>query len=104
LIAAGRISLSQSAALIGLGKLFIGTDSGPAHIAAAVDCPVAVLFGPGNLDVMRPCARRLRVLKSPRPCDRRCHNTICFVPEQHCLKAITAKDVCAAADELLGGA
>lgn len=101
LMAAGVASLPQSAALSAQSDLFIGSDSGPGHIAAAVGCPVVVLFGPGNVCVMRPYTPLLRIVKSPRACDPRCHNKICAVPEMHCLKAITAEDVVAAAESLL---
>lgn len=40
--------------LIGNAALFVGNDSGPAHIAAAFGIPVVVLFGPSDVDVWRP--------------------------------------------------
>lgn len=49
------ISLSEVMALIGIfAQIFIGNDSGPMHIAAALDCPVVALFGSSNPDVWRP--------------------------------------------------
>jgi lipopolysaccharide heptosyltransferase II len=102
LIAAGETSLTQSAALMERSALFIGTDSGPAHVASSVGCPLVVLFGPGNAEVMRPYTPASRIVKSPQACDRHCHNKTCAVPERHCLKAISVDDVCAAAGELLG--
>lgn len=101
LVAAGEVSLVQSAALLARASLFIGTDSGPAHLASSVGCPLVVLFGPGNSDVMRPCAPGIRIVRARHPCDPRCHNVVCAVPDRHCLKTITSADVCAAADELL---
>lgn len=102
IIAAGSTNLVQSIALLEKCDVFIGTDSGPAHLASAARCPVVVLFGPGNLQVMRPYAQRMQVVRSPRPCDRHCHNKTCAVPETHCMKAITPQDVTAAAESLLG--
>jgi ADP-heptose:LPS heptosyltransferase len=101
LIAAGDATLSQSVALLELCSLFIGTDSGPAHLASAARCPLVVLFGPGNVQVMRPYTDRCVIVRSPRPCDPRCHNKICAVPETHCMKAIRPADVIAAAETLL---
>jgi lipopolysaccharide heptosyltransferase II len=101
LIAAGATSLAQSAALMERSALFIGTDSGPAHVASSVGCPLVVLFGPGNEQVMRPYAQAVRIVRSPVACDRHCHNKACAVPERHCLKAISVDAVCAAARELL---
>ena len=102
LIAAGDATLGQSVALLELCALFIGTDSGPAHLASAARCPVVVLFGPGNVQVMRPYTDRCVIVRSPRPCDKRCHNKTCAVPETHCMKAIRPADVVAAAQALLG--
>jgi ADP-heptose:LPS heptosyltransferase len=42
--AAGPLGTRETAALIARAAAFIGMDSGPAHIAAAVGTPVAVLF------------------------------------------------------------
>ena len=43
---AGRTTLPQLAALIRRARAFIGGNSGPMHIAAAVKTPVIALFGP----------------------------------------------------------
>jgi len=53
-VAATSLSIRQSAALIEMASVFIGMDSGPAHLAAATGTPTAVLFchpadgDPGN--------------------------------------------------------
>lgn len=44
----GRLSLPQLAALLSHSRLFIGIDSGPMHMAAAVKTPVIALFGPSR--------------------------------------------------------
>jgi heptosyltransferase III len=49
--------------LAGAG-LFIGNDSGPAHIAAAFGCPVVVLWGSSDLDNWRPWRTENVVLMS----------------------------------------
>ncbi|MAG08644.1 lipopolysaccharide heptosyltransferase II [Candidatus Woesearchaeota archaeon] len=45
---AGETGLLQLAALIKRCRLFIGTDSGPLHIARAVETPLIGLYGPTN--------------------------------------------------------
>lgn len=45
---AGRLDLPELAVLIDRAKLFIGVDSLPMHMAAAVQTPSVVLFGPSN--------------------------------------------------------
>ena len=44
--------------------LFVGNDSGPAHIAAAFGVPVVVLFGPSNPVTWAPWRTQARVLTS----------------------------------------
>ena len=46
--ASGRLTLSELAALTARARLFVGVDSAPMHIAAAVGTPVIVLFGPSG--------------------------------------------------------
>ncbi len=51
---AGRLDLPELAALIDRAKLFIGVDSVPMHMAAALRTPSVVLFGPSNLQQWSP--------------------------------------------------
>jgi ADP-heptose:LPS heptosyltransferase len=99
LIATGRTALPQTAALLERCRLFIGNDSGPAHLAAAVRTPAVVLFGPTDPDLWRPYGAR--VIRAPRACDPRCNSRTCAVPQRHCLADITADQVIEAAEQLL---
>ncbi|AYY82530.1 putative lipopolysaccharide heptosyltransferase III [Proteus vulgaris] len=45
----GQLSLPQLAALIDHARLFIGVDSVPMHMAAALKTPLIALFGPSKL-------------------------------------------------------
>jgi heptosyltransferase-3 len=45
---AGALSLKELAALAARARLFIGVDSAPMHIAAAMGTPVIALFGPSG--------------------------------------------------------
>jgi len=50
-----KISLAELTALVGsFGCIFVGNDSGPMHIAAAVGCPIVAVFGSSNPDVWHP--------------------------------------------------
>lgn len=51
---AGRLDLPELAVLIDRAKLFIGVDSVPMHMAAALQTPSVVLFGPSNLRQWSP--------------------------------------------------
>src|SRR5690606_22279943 len=44
----GRLSLLELAALTARARLFVGVDSAPMHIAAAMGTPAIALFGPSD--------------------------------------------------------
>ena len=62
-ILAGETSLMQSAAIMKISRGFVGLDSGPAHMAAALNIPVAVLFGTTNSTLWRPWGDTVRVFE-----------------------------------------
>lgn len=51
---AGQLTLPQLAALIDNARLFIGVDSVPMHMAAALRTPHVALFGPSKLALWHP--------------------------------------------------
>jgi heptosyltransferase III len=57
--------LEEVKSLLASAALFVGNDSGPAHIAAAFGRPVVVLFGTSDLDNWRPWRTENAVLASP---------------------------------------
>jgi len=57
--------LAQVKELIANASLFVGNDSGPAHIAAAFGLPVLVFFGPSDPRVWGPWQTKAVVLHSP---------------------------------------
>lgn len=59
---AGQLTLPQLAALIARAQLFIGVDSAPMHIAAALNTPCLALFGPTKLQFWRPWGDNNRVI------------------------------------------
>ncbi len=70
---AGQLSLKELAALIARAKLFLGMDSVPMHMAAALQVPTVVLFGPTFSNEWGPWQVRSRVMAtemSCRPCGR----------------------------------
>ena len=46
-------------------RLYVGNDSGPGHLAAAVGTPTISLFGPTDPRVWRPLGPRARVITAP---------------------------------------
>ncbi len=56
--------LDGTKTLIAGARLFIGNDSGPAHIAAAFGVPTTVLFGPSDAEIWAPWRTDSAVLKA----------------------------------------
>ncbi len=60
-------SLSQLKSILGSASLFVGGDSGPGHVAAALGVPTISLFGDTNPNRSRPLGNgSLRVLQRSR--------------------------------------
>lgn len=64
----GQLTLKQLAALTARAKCFVGVDSVPMHIAAAMQTPVVALFGPSGEQVWGPWQVRHRVITSEHSC------------------------------------
>lgn len=64
----GKLNLKQLAALTAQAKCFVGVDSVPMHIAAAMQTPTVVLFGPSGEFEWGPWQVKVRVLTSNHPC------------------------------------
>jgi heptosyltransferase III len=58
--------LEDVKSLIAGAQMFIGNDSGPAHIAAAFGVPVVAIFGASNPVTWAPWRTEARVLTSPQ--------------------------------------
>jgi lipopolysaccharide heptosyltransferase II len=65
---AGRTSLRELVALIGLGRLFVTNDTGPMHIADALGTPILAIFGPTEPVATGPVRSRAEILKADVPC------------------------------------
>ena len=91
-------SLGQLAALLSLCDAFVGADSGPGVLAAAVDTPTVSLFGPKDPAVYAPRHPRARVVEIPMDC-RPCKKRSCDDPK--CVLHITVRQVADAALALL---
>ncbi|HWP42586.1 MAG TPA: glycosyltransferase family 9 protein [Blastocatellia bacterium] len=84
------LSLKELMALAAMSEIFVGNDSGPAHIAAAFARPLVVIFGTSNSTLWRPWTESAyRVVRSESREDRRA------------IKRIPAEEVKAAVDEIL---
>jgi heptosyltransferase III len=97
----GKLNLKQLAALTARAKLFIGVDSVPMHIAAAMQTPVVVLFGPSGELEWGPWQVNSRVITSNHSC-RPCGMDGCGNSKiSECLTSLPVMQVLHAANELL---
>lgn len=98
----GRTSLAGLAALMRGADLFVGNDSGPMHLAAALGTPTVGIFGSSSPIWTGPRGARATVVAVE---DFRCHP--CFLracPEpRFCLETITPRRVMNAARSLFPG-
>jgi lipopolysaccharide heptosyltransferase III len=98
----GKLTLKQLAALSARAKLFIGVDSAPMHIAAAMQTPVVALFGPSGELEWGPWRVPHRIVASgEHPC-RPCGNDGCGGGKvSECLTRLPVETATAAVDSLL---
>jgi lipopolysaccharide heptosyltransferase I len=92
-------SLSQLISLTRRASLFIGGDTGPMHLAAAMKVPVVGIFGPTNPARNGPFATRSVVLRNPASPTTHARRA---APDEGLL-TITVEDVLRAARHLLRG-
>jgi ADP-heptose:LPS heptosyltransferase len=103
------VRLRRAAACIETCDLFVGTDTGLAHMAAAVDCPTVVV-SPHPIDGdadhdnspirFRPWSENGRVIQ-PKSGTYPCGNG-CEAVEAHCILQVTPEQVAQSCIEMLG--
>jgi ADP-heptose:LPS heptosyltransferase len=96
------LSLPEVTALAARSQLFVGNDSGIAHIASAVGTPAVVIFGSSNIAHWRPWnSAPAEVVFEEMPCQP-CHGYFCEKFEQpECILRVPVGRVIAAIDRLL---
>jgi heptosyltransferase III len=91
----GQLSLKQTAVLLSRAALFIGIDSGPMHMATAVNTPVAAIFGPSRAWRWGPWGQGHLIIQKDWPCVP-CGKKGCDGSgESRCLKELTIEEVTA---------
>jgi ADP-heptose:LPS heptosyltransferase len=61
-------SLGTAAAILHRAELYVGSDSGLAHLASAVGTPAVTLFAPADPDRVCPFGNRDLVVQAQTPC------------------------------------
>jgi heptosyltransferase II len=98
-LAVGQFTLCQLIAVLEQAQCFLGGDTGPMHLAAAVKTPVIGIFGPTSELRFRPWGRHCRVVSQRYPCSPdvlgtfqdRCQT--CLFPEPRCLTELSIDSV-----------
>ncbi len=96
------LSLPEITALASKARLFVGNDSGIAHIAAAVGTPSVVVFGSSNRNHWRPWTDAPNeIVFHPLPCQP-CPGYVCAeFGEPKCILSVPVESVLAAIKRLL---
>jgi lipopolysaccharide heptosyltransferase II len=99
-ILVGKTDINQLAALIEKCKVFITPDSAPQHIAAAVETPVIVLYGPTDPKRHIPPGKNMIVLNKKIKCSP-CYSPKCRIKTHDCMKMIKPQEILKAVEELI---
>ncbi len=95
------LSIGELVAVIAGAKLFVGNDSGPAHIAAAVKTPLVVMFGPASSVRWSPWRAPSELVQNPFACNP-CSMYKCEAfDEPECIRSISVTQVMTAIDKVL---
>lgn len=98
----GKLTPRESAAAFRRARIFIGHDSGPMHLAAAVQTPCVAIFAARNKPrVWFPYGSSHRVVYHQTECWG-CALETCIVEKKRCLTSITVEEVAAEVHSTLG--
>ena len=88
---AGLLSLQDLAALLSTCVGYVGNDSGPTHVAAALGTPCVALFGPGDVGRYGPRGSGpIRIIRHQVECSP-CYLTSCS--HHTCMRSLTLEEV-----------
>lgn len=93
------LSVSELAALFSRCSAFVGSDSGPMHLAASTGVPVFALFGPSKENIWAPLGANSRVLRGSKACGEDCDAFHCRFDYQ-CLDSLLPDQVMLALQQL----
>lgn len=94
------VSLEQLKALFSFASLVITNDTGPRHIAIALNRKVITMFGPNNPQwTANDYKDEVKIIGQAAcvPCDR----PICRQDRHYCMQSISAEMICDAAEKIL---
>jgi len=94
----GTLSLGELMALFEMSSLFLGNDSGPMHLAAAMGTPIAAMFGYADEARWGPRSEKSIVLRGQERCED-CSRKECQDPK--CINTLSPEVVKSAIQTLL---
>jgi len=95
------LTLPEITALASRAKIFVGNDSGIAHIAAAVETPSVVIFGSSNINHWRPWTNAPNeILYSEKPCSHSTNEIRKGSENPKCILCVEVKEVRAAIERV----
>ncbi len=96
---AGKTTLTQLASILHTCNVFIGNDSGPMHLAAAVGIPTIGLYGPGDPTRFGPVGAKCQTIQRKTDCPP-CQGAVCRFGEDGCMSKIQVADVIQVLEEV----
>ena len=93
-------SLQKLSALLSKSDVVVTNDSGPMHVAAAMETPVVALFGPTDPRRTGPFTKNCLVIHSDLEC-MPCFRKPCSQKSFKCMESITVEDVFEGVKKLL---
>jgi ADP-heptose:LPS heptosyltransferase len=94
-----KTSLLELASLVRRAAVLVTNDSGPMHLAVALDRPVVSIFGPSDALWIGPYGRPDAVVSANLPCAPCYLRELRRCPHQHaCMRDVSAEDVIARAE------
>lgn len=95
------ISLNQMRALAAGAKVFIGVDSGPAHLASTTSVPMVVIFGPHLSAWYRPWRKeKIAIIEKKLSC-RPCSEKKCSLKRNLCILSVAPQEVIKKVKEII---
>ena len=100
----GKLDLRKSLAIISLGEMTIGGDTGMVHASEALGVPVTMIMGPTNLQmgggIMLETSVAIEKDLWCRPCSQNGKRP-CYRSQQYCMTEISTSDVRRAVQKVL---